>query len=159
MNLKDGSPAWIRTTIHGSKGRCPTIRRPGIERIDPFSLTAPRRTRNDPFPIQWTRKAIWTGVRGGLQNRSAALGRWCVRFALSSAIPFSASRLRFCTRNHGYSRRAPKAGRLPDGPSASLRAELLSRAVTRRYFLFQQPAPVLWYLPSQALHSGLATSR
>ena len=26
-----GSPAWIRTTIHGSKGRCPTIRRPGNE--------------------------------------------------------------------------------------------------------------------------------
>src|SRR5258706_3649380 len=26
---KFGSPAWIRTTIHGSKGRCPTIRRPG----------------------------------------------------------------------------------------------------------------------------------
>ena len=25
----NGSPAWIRTTIHGSKGRCPTIRRPG----------------------------------------------------------------------------------------------------------------------------------
>ena len=25
-----GSPAWIRTTIHGSKGRCPTIRRPGM---------------------------------------------------------------------------------------------------------------------------------
>jgi hypothetical protein len=24
-----GSPAWVRTTIHGSKGRCPTIRRPG----------------------------------------------------------------------------------------------------------------------------------
>ena len=24
-----GSPAWIRTTIHGSKGRCPTVRRPG----------------------------------------------------------------------------------------------------------------------------------
>ena len=29
LNLKVGSPAWIRTTIHGSKGRCPTIRRPG----------------------------------------------------------------------------------------------------------------------------------
>jgi hypothetical protein len=28
--FKIGSPAWIRTTIHGSKGRCPTIRRPGI---------------------------------------------------------------------------------------------------------------------------------
>ena len=27
--LDGGSPAWIRTTIHGSKGRCPTIRRPG----------------------------------------------------------------------------------------------------------------------------------
>src|SRR5262245_12052664 len=25
-NWKSGSPAWIRTTIHGSKGRCPTIR-------------------------------------------------------------------------------------------------------------------------------------
>jgi hypothetical protein len=29
LKTKDGSPAWIRTTIHGSKGRCPTIRRPG----------------------------------------------------------------------------------------------------------------------------------
>ena len=28
-NLKIGSPAWIRTTTHGSKGRCPTVRRPG----------------------------------------------------------------------------------------------------------------------------------
>ncbi len=26
-----GSPAWIRTKIHGVKGRCPTIRRPGKE--------------------------------------------------------------------------------------------------------------------------------
>ena len=32
LNSKCGSPAWIRTTIHGSKGRCPTIRRPGISR-------------------------------------------------------------------------------------------------------------------------------
>ena len=29
LKPKGGSPAWIRTTIHGSKGRCPTIRRPG----------------------------------------------------------------------------------------------------------------------------------
>ncbi len=29
VRRNDGSPAWIRTTIHGSKGRCPTIRRPG----------------------------------------------------------------------------------------------------------------------------------
>lgn len=26
---KCGSPTWIRTTIHGSKGRCPTVRRSG----------------------------------------------------------------------------------------------------------------------------------
>ena len=24
-----GSPKWIRTTVHGVKGRCPTIRRSG----------------------------------------------------------------------------------------------------------------------------------
>src|ERR1017187_3760287 len=36
-----GSPAWIRTTIHGSKGRCPTIRRPGIEAFQ----TVPRRNQ------------------------------------------------------------------------------------------------------------------
>src|SRR5262249_40616430 len=37
-----GSPAWIRTTIHGSKGRCPTIRRPGINCLAClFSLSSP----------------------------------------------------------------------------------------------------------------------
>src|SRR6202167_3610563 len=37
----DGSPAWIRTTIHGSKGRCPTVRRPGKKegKTSSFSLT------------------------------------------------------------------------------------------------------------------------
>src|SRR5262245_15585009 len=35
-----GSPAWIRTTIHGSKGRCPTIRRPGIKMTNSTSLAA-----------------------------------------------------------------------------------------------------------------------
>jgi hypothetical protein len=34
LNLLFGSPAWIRTTIHGSKGRCPTIRRPGNKKED-----------------------------------------------------------------------------------------------------------------------------
>ena len=29
---KAGSPTWIRTTIHGSKGRCPTVRRSGKRR-------------------------------------------------------------------------------------------------------------------------------
>ena len=33
-----GSPAWIRTTIHGSKGRCPTIRRPGKTREAPQTV-------------------------------------------------------------------------------------------------------------------------
>ena len=72
-----GSPAWIRTTIHGSKGRCPTIRRPGKDESKecPSSVTAhlplPQRPRS--LPYNGKRKAIWTGVRGGLQNRSAAV--------------------------------------------------------------------------------------
>ena len=33
LNQKSGSPTWIRTTIHGSKGRCPTIRRSGNRAI------------------------------------------------------------------------------------------------------------------------------
>jgi hypothetical protein len=81
-----GSPAWIRTTIHGSKGRCPTIRRPGkIRKIQKLSHSVAfssalsqrhsRNPRNLPgkSPLQWLRKAIWTGVRDGLQNRSAAV--------------------------------------------------------------------------------------
>ena len=44
-----GSPAWIRTTIHGSKGRCPTIRRPGKTR-DPSSVTVATRGRNADTP-------------------------------------------------------------------------------------------------------------
>ena len=34
-----GSPAWIRTTIHGSKGRCPTIRRPGNECDETYTFS------------------------------------------------------------------------------------------------------------------------
>src|ERR1035437_2631428 len=73
-----GSPAWIRTTIHGSKGRCPTIRRPGngwskgllfqCTRLLPLGATSFALCR-----YNGKRKAIWTGVRGGLQNRSAAV--------------------------------------------------------------------------------------
>src|SRR5690349_7733123 len=62
-----GSPAWIRTTIHGSKGRCPTIRRPGNVSLVYLPPTSP------VHPLQCLRKAIWTGVRDGLQDRSAAL--------------------------------------------------------------------------------------
>ncbi len=29
MTKRCGSPTWIRTTINGSKGRCPTVRRSG----------------------------------------------------------------------------------------------------------------------------------
>src|ERR1035437_4753564 len=38
-----GSPARIRTTIHGSKGRCPTIRRPGngMKRLLPITVASP----------------------------------------------------------------------------------------------------------------------
>src|ERR1039458_1376007 len=38
-----GSPARIRTTIHGPKGRCPTIRRPGngMKRLLSISVASP----------------------------------------------------------------------------------------------------------------------
>lgn len=48
LDRKDGgSPAWIRTTIHGSKGRCPTVRRPGnmqeARQCAPTSVPSPSR--------------------------------------------------------------------------------------------------------------------
>jgi hypothetical protein len=47
-----GSPAWIRTTIHGSKGRCPTIRRPGILRAgDLFSVINLECRQAAPSPL------------------------------------------------------------------------------------------------------------
>src|ERR1035437_8599333 len=50
-----GSPARIRTSIHGSKGRCPTIRRPGnglskgllLQCTRPLPLAA---TSSSPYP-------------------------------------------------------------------------------------------------------------
>ncbi len=75
-----GSPAWIRTTIHGSKGRCPTIRRPGKMRTHRFlSLTCPDRSphrspQSNPGRLQYaTRKPILAGAGHGLQTRCAAL--------------------------------------------------------------------------------------
>src|ERR1035438_10461320 len=53
---KIGSPAWIRTTIHGSKGRCPTIRRPGkiSGRFDlkfsPRCYNTPHGSQSRPVP-------------------------------------------------------------------------------------------------------------
>ena len=57
---KFGSPAWIRTTIHGSKGRCPTVRRPGItaKLRGTFSVSSPPRA-----------------CKVGLQRASSALHR------------------------------------------------------------------------------------
>jgi hypothetical protein len=34
LKSKVGSPTWIRTTINGSKGRCPTVRRSGNETVN-----------------------------------------------------------------------------------------------------------------------------
>src|SRR5579862_8174780 len=51
-----GSPAWIRTTIHGSKGRCPTIRRPGISRRElqhQCSIRASDQTADQGNPLEW----------------------------------------------------------------------------------------------------------
>src|ERR1035441_6345724 len=78
-----GSPARIRTSIHGSKGRCPTISRPGnrwskeypfqCTRLLPIAATSQSSSPSSPCRYNKKRKAIWTGVRGGLQNRSAAV--------------------------------------------------------------------------------------
>ena len=38
---KNGSPTWIRTTTHGSKGRCPTVRRSGSENLLPCYFSKP----------------------------------------------------------------------------------------------------------------------
>jgi hypothetical protein len=47
-----GSPTWIRTTIHGSKGRCPTVRRSGKkERSNWIQFNAPL--------LQYARKVEW----------------------------------------------------------------------------------------------------
>ena len=51
-NCKFGSPAWIRTTIHGSKGRCPTIRRPGIFRRELTALVYHSRPAARIEPLQ-----------------------------------------------------------------------------------------------------------
>ena len=63
-----GSPAWIRTTIHGSKGRCPTIRRPG--NLPPvYRPNLP--ICNDL--LQSPRKPFLAGAGPGLQTRCAVL--------------------------------------------------------------------------------------
>jgi hypothetical protein len=62
LNPKFGSPAWIRTTIHGSKGRCPTIRRPGIEEI----LTIPRQGTTSGNQL-WELVYLFQGVSRNAQ--------------------------------------------------------------------------------------------
>ena len=66
---KVGSPAWIRTTIHGSKGRCPTIRRPGnaLEADSPH-LTAFAPPLPSSFPLATI--ALQAYTKGGLIRNS-----------------------------------------------------------------------------------------
>jgi hypothetical protein len=53
-----GSPTWIRTTINGSKGRCPTVRRSGI------SYKASLSTRNSSaLPVR-VESAVQRGFIG-----------------------------------------------------------------------------------------------
>ena len=44
-----------------------------LQRIGHFCFDLTRGRCRDNLPLQYGRKAIWTGVRDGLQNRSAAL--------------------------------------------------------------------------------------
>ena len=86
-----GSPAWIRTTIHGSKGRCPTIRRPGNARETGalHSVTAPTAPRNESATIAL--EAILGRCRVRASNPlCGTLCRGWVRLPLASAtLPYN----------------------------------------------------------------------
>ena len=70
-----GSPAWIRTTIHGSKGRCPTIRRPGkltcADRTSAPSVAlrrnAPQRSKLHRRRIVLACRCLCLAARGGVR--------------------------------------------------------------------------------------------
>ena len=79
-----GSPAWIRTTIHGSKGRCPTIRRPGNASCTSSSTSVAlsvgssqraRRPDTDPGPRL-------------PQLVDLHLRRWCAPFRIETRKPY-----------------------------------------------------------------------
>ena len=85
-----GSPTRIRTSIHGVKGRCPTIRRSGnVQRATPL-LYPNRVSRCSRY--NRGRKPILAGAGHGLQTRCAVRKyRGWVRHPLASAkLPLSA---------------------------------------------------------------------
>jgi hypothetical protein len=96
LSPRCGSPAWIRTTIHGSKGRCPTIRRPGNTTKCSPSLTAPTPTLQRPVTIVPEGNSDWCPGRSSKPYGGPKI-RWCVRFALSSAKMSQIPRGRFAT--------------------------------------------------------------
>ena len=83
MRLFGGSPAWIRTTIHGSKGRCPTVRRPGKTRKAMLHSVYPSARSQATLPppaaaacsgcYNLLRKPHLAGAGRGLQTRCAVL--------------------------------------------------------------------------------------
>jgi hypothetical protein len=77
LNLRGGSPAWIRTTIHGSKGRCPTIRRPGIGllRSSVYHAEPDWPPRDVPPPK--------LSMRASLSGRAERLSCWRLRYRYS----------------------------------------------------------------------------
>ena len=112
-----GSPAWIRTTIHGSKGRCPTIRRPGIiwqtsavssslslallhrNAAPPACACAPRFTPPPASPNIGKQHTL-----GGADGRSTLLtGYCCVRAGLRHSCPPSACLLQERSAGHAKS--------------------------------------------------------
>jgi hypothetical protein len=135
LKHRSGSPAWIRTTIHGSKGRCPTIRRPGNIwngiALPVYPSVPLCRNVASSWLYNRTRKAIWTGVRGGLQNRSAAVEVAGVFDSHCLPPPIC----KMCPPAPADARTAAGATALPDvrGPAVCTSLQSISRPSLARF--------------------------
>lgn len=74
--LKRGSPTWIRTTILGAKGRCPTVRRSGnrdVQKTSNFSVA--KRLRGDlPVGVGGSVEGGFVGAAMDIEDAGRAVG-------------------------------------------------------------------------------------
>ncbi len=115
---KNGSPTWIRTTINGSKGRCPTVRRSGNGRAGYEAILAQvypdlLRKRDSLARLAITERSPHArlGHRRALSGpaRRAPLCRpsRTPRGAHAWRYPFRALPARWCCPGHAAAGRAP----------------------------------------------------
>ncbi len=79
-----GCRGWIRTTIVAFKGRCPTVRRPGNELVEPEVVaTSPNRIKS-PVPVYcgFSSEKWWAREDLHLQG-SQTLDLWGLLFPLN----------------------------------------------------------------------------